>query len=110
MPLRNAGAGALLVVVVLAISALVPAPAAAGEGLPAHPPAAPLPAPDLAPDAADPVFIHFDTETAGTRIAEKYASQGLHFLNDYQARPPVSLEPPDPGPSQRPHLAPRLGQ
>lgn len=30
-----------------------------------------------------PVFIRFDSQPNGTRIAEQYAGQGVHFLNDY---------------------------
>ena len=44
----------------------------------------------LGPGMPDPVYaagtittIHFDSYSDGTNIKEQYASQGLHFLNDY---------------------------
>ena len=31
------------------------------------------------------IWIYFDSLSAGTRVAEQYAAQHVHFLNDYQA-------------------------
>ncbi len=84
MSFKNVLPPVLLAVVALAISALYFAHPVAGNDS-ASPPSAGLWCDVAQSPGAAPVIVQFDTETAGTRIAEQYAGSGIHFLNDYQA-------------------------
>ena len=49
--------------------------------------------PTRTPTLPPAVWIYFDDYASGTRIAEQYASQGVHFLSDYSSTPPYRTSP-----------------